>query len=127
MHGLVMLYGCSSNLPRGRGGRTPYQNDTYTYLTNGCPMLIGSLYDVTSSDADRACMQTMTQMLPQAVKVGGKYSVKSSIEPDVLRAVVNGKSACVKFWSKCCFVVRGIPVKVCVTQTECDDILKLLE
>lgn len=128
VNGLVMLYGCSSNLPRGRGGRTPYQNDTYTYLTNGCPMLIGSLYDITSSDADRACMNTLTQMLPQVVKnISGNYSVRCPMEDNILKAVVVGKRGCLKFWSKCCFIARGIPVKVVLTESDRNEILKSLE
>lgn len=74
--GLVLLYGCSSNLPRGRGGRTPYQNDTYSYLVNGCPCLIGALYDITSSDADRASMKTMSSMLPTVSPAQGRKLVK---------------------------------------------------
>lgn len=68
--GMSLLFGCSSNVPKNTGGRTPCQNDTYTYLTNGCPCTIGCLYDVSSSDADKACIDIMSNILPIVNETG---------------------------------------------------------
>lgn len=64
VRGLILLFGCSSNVPRNCGGRTPHQNNTYTYITNGCPCIIGCMQDVSSSDADAACKEMLTKFMP---------------------------------------------------------------
>lgn len=73
---IVLLFGCSSNLPKNAGGRTPFHNNTYTYLTNGCPCLVGCIYGITSSDADIACKKILSNILPTLKKEGKDLEIK---------------------------------------------------
>lgn len=68
--GLVLLFGCSSNVPKTRGGRTPYQNNVYTYILNGCPCVIGCMQDIGTNDADSACEKLLSEIMP-SIEVKG--------------------------------------------------------
>ncbi|KAL0276468.1 UNVERIFIED_CONTAM: hypothetical protein PYX00_004033 [Menopon gallinae] len=109
---LILLFGCSSNLPKNAGGRTPHHNNTYTYLTNGCPCLVGCIYGITSSDADIASQKILFSILPTVKKEDSKMVLQYPKERNVLKGVATGKMACKKYWSQSSFVVRGIPCKI---------------
>lgn len=71
--GMIMLFGCCSNLPKSTGGRTPYQNHTYTYIINGCPCLIGCLHDVNSTETDAVCLDMLSTVMPVFKNEGKLY------------------------------------------------------
>ncbi|EEB10987.1 conserved hypothetical protein [Pediculus humanus corporis] len=113
--GLVLLFGCSSNMPRNGGGKTPHQNSTYTYLTNGCPLTIGCIQDVGSTDADAACEYMLSEFMPSVtITESSQAVVTDPKEPNVLLALSKAKSKCTKYWSKSSFVARGIPCKTII-------------
>ncbi|KAK6636864.1 hypothetical protein RUM43_010528 [Polyplax serrata] len=112
--GLILLFGCSSNIPRNCGGRTPHQNNTYTYITNGCPCIIGCIQDVGSSDADEVCKEMLSRFMPSIALEGTETIIKDPKEPNVLKALTEAKEVSSKFWSQSSFVARGIPCKTVV-------------
>ncbi|GIX79104.1 separin [Caerostris extrusa] len=103
-HAATILMGCSS----GRLKQLSRQLDAYgvplTYLVNGCPCVVGNLWDVTDKDIDRFTDKLLELFVPN-------YCQKQNSTTTIATAVSQARNACkLQYLVGAAPVIYGLPV-----------------
>lgn len=100
----TLLLGCSSAALRDNNLLEPY-GTVYSYLTGGCPMILGNLWDVTDKDIDKFSMSVFEKW--------GLSSTESINTTDISDAVRQSRDQCkLKYLNGAAPVVYGLPLSL---------------